>query len=232
MQGLYSFRLERDELSAQFGEGIPSGSLLFMEGPYGGGKSALCQRFAYGFLESGYSVCYISTELTTKTFINQMYSLNYPIATPMIRKRLLFIPVYPLIGKQKERKSFLSMLMKAEGIFLNHDIIFIDCFSALVKNDLEWNMGVKFLGVLKRLLGMDKTIFLTSDPTQVEDSVVAPFRADSDIYLTLNLSSIADSVVRMISVNRFQNTYNRVSDTISFKIEAGAGLIVEISSVA
>ncbi|MFA4935746.1 MAG: ATPase domain-containing protein, partial [Candidatus Methanoperedens sp.] len=71
--GVRSFELGGDELCKKLGEGFPSGSIAIIEGGSGSGKSTVCQRIAYGLMESGTSVTYISTQLTTKGFINQMY---------------------------------------------------------------------------------------------------------------------------------------------------------------
>ncbi|CAG0961568.1 partial DNA repair protein RadA, partial [Flavobacteriales bacterium] len=62
----YNFVLDRDELNQMLGGGFPKGSLIMIDGPSGSGKSALCQRFAYGLLDNKNTVTYISTQLTTK----------------------------------------------------------------------------------------------------------------------------------------------------------------------
>ncbi len=47
----------------------------------------------------------MSTELTTKGFIDQMKSLDYPIVKHLLSGDLLFVPVYPLIGKAIPRAT-------------------------------------------------------------------------------------------------------------------------------
>ncbi len=39
---------DRDRLNKELGGGIPTGSIVLMEGDYGAGKSAISQRFATG----------------------------------------------------------------------------------------------------------------------------------------------------------------------------------------
>jgi len=76
-----SLHLDRDDLNDKIGGGLPKGSLMIVEGESGIGKSILCQRITYGALVNGYTVTYISTEMTTLDFVRQMASLNYNIET-------------------------------------------------------------------------------------------------------------------------------------------------------
>lgn len=101
MTEVFYFDLERDGLHRYLGGGIPKGNITFISGPYGAAKSALVQRLAYGFLVHGYTVTYVSTELNTKGFIQQMESLDYPITRYLTEKKLLFVPVFPLIGEDQ-----------------------------------------------------------------------------------------------------------------------------------
>ena len=48
--------LSRDDLDKRIGGGIPHGSLVVIEWEESTGKSVLCQRLAYGFLQNRYSV--------------------------------------------------------------------------------------------------------------------------------------------------------------------------------
>ena len=77
--GYFSIDIERDELDTNFGGGLPKSSLILVEGPDGAGKSLLCQRIIHSLLENGQKMTYISTELNTLDFINQMESLNYSV---------------------------------------------------------------------------------------------------------------------------------------------------------
>lgn len=227
---LHVFTLSRDELHESLGNGFPKGSLVLLEGEDGSGKSALCQRFAYGFANNKFSVTYISTELTAKGFIEQMYSLDYPVATYLLNDKIVYIPVYPLMGTALSRKDFLGRLMKAKDIF-NSDIIMIDSFSSLVKNSLKGEENcVNVLSLIKKLSGMNKTFILTVDPKILTDDVLSMFKASADLYFTLQIITVGSYINHVIRVNRFTQTENRVEDMIGFRIEPSVGLIVEITS--
>ena len=97
MAGLYGFELERDGLNRSLGEGFPKGIIGLTMGEYGSGKSAIMQRLCYGFLQNGVTVTYVSTELTTKGFIDQMKSLEYP--STCCRRTFCSFPSTPSSGR-------------------------------------------------------------------------------------------------------------------------------------
>ena len=76
---LLRFDFERDGLHRHLGGGLPKGVLMVVSGSVGSGKSAIIERLIYGFLLHHHSINVISTELTTKGFLNQMESLDYPV---------------------------------------------------------------------------------------------------------------------------------------------------------
>jgi len=170
MDAPYNFNLERDELQSALGKGIPSGSIVLIEGDEGTGKSLIAQRMAYGFLANGHSVTIVSTELTIKGFINQMYSLGYPVATHLLSERLLYVPVYQLLSDSLVTGDFLGRLMCGKELFRN-DVVFIDTLSAMIMNSGNGFGKSQFLiPMLERLAGLGKTIFLAVDNNHLNGS--------------------------------------------------------------
>src|SRR5512139_1929967 len=96
---LLRFDFERDGLHRHLGGGLPKGTLAILSGGVGSGKSALIQRFVYGLLLHQHSLTLISTEMTTKSFLDQMESLDYPVKKYLMEGKMRFIPVFPLIGQ-------------------------------------------------------------------------------------------------------------------------------------
>ena len=68
---------EKDGFAQRFGKAIPDGSLVFIEGKEGTGKSIFCQRFSYSFLVNGHACSYISTQYIIKSFLKQTTSVGY-----------------------------------------------------------------------------------------------------------------------------------------------------------
>ncbi len=229
---MYHIKIDRDELHGKLGGGFPEGSLIIIEGEDGSGKSALTQRFTYGFLLNGHTVTVISTELTVRDFINQMYSLNYPIASFLLRNRLVFVPVYPLMGRVRDRKDFLGRLMHAPRLF-STDIIIIDTLSALVKASLNAETrAIQLLGFFKKLMAMDKTIILTFERGAIDEKIIMPFRSAAHVYMETKINRIGGIVNRVAFVRRYTNAQSRIENTIAFRVEAGTGMILEIMAIS
>lgn len=231
MADLYKFEIDRDGLHRQLGAGIPKGSIALLEGKYGAGKSAILQRLTYGFLKNGVTVTYISTELTTKGFIEQMRSLDYPITPYLLNKDLLYIPVFPLIGEPMPRGGFLDKLMDTQQLY-EREVTVIDSFSSLVKADLRGQRAIQVLAFFKKLAGLNRTVMLSCDPVDLDDKTLAPLRSDSDIYMSISMGSIEGSTVRALNVNRFGSSSEPVGDAIGFRIEPKIGFIIDITTVA
>jgi flagellar protein FlaH len=231
MVKISAFGLSRDELNDKLGGGFPEGSLVVLEGSGGGGKSSITQRIAFGMNENGVSVTYISTQLTTKGFINQMYSLDYPIAQYLLNGALLFIPVIPLVQAAKSRLDFVQRLMAAEELF-DKDVIIIDTISSLIKYSANTEKSLELISFFKKLNGMGKVIILTIEPNELSEDIASMFRSSCDVYITLKSKPLGSEVKRTIMVNKFTGAKGPVGTMIGFRVEPKVGLVVEIASVS
>ncbi|OYT45991.1 hypothetical protein B6U90_02050 [Thermoplasmatales archaeon ex4484_6] len=228
---ILSIAIDRDELHEQMGGGFPKGTLCYMEGSHSSGKSVIAQRLLFGLLENGYTVTYISTELTMNEFIEQMYSLDYRIANHLLNDRLTYIPVYPLLSSMKKRDDFMEKLMRAEKIF-DSDVIFIDTLSSLVGSSIRANMSsYRFLQFLKRLSALGKVIVMTVDPDEMPASLGEPFKSSSTSYWALTVSNVGGTLARILKLMRFGGAENPFEEAIGFKVSPGVGIIIEITTV-
>ena len=174
---------------------------------------------------------YISTELTTKGFIEQMRSLDYPITPYLLNRDLLYVPVFPLIGEAMPRANFLDKLMDTKELY-DREVTVVDTFSSLVKADLRGQRAIQSLAFFKKLAGLNRTILLSVDPVDLDEKTLAPLRADTDIYMTISMGSIEGQTVRALNVNRFGGSLEPVGDSIGFRIEPKIGFIIDITTVA
>ncbi len=231
MPEVYSIKIDRDTLHERLSGGLPKGCVTLIEGSDGSGKSVLSQRFAYGLLMNGYSVTYISTELTTKGFLDQMRSLNYEVLNFLISRQLLFIPVYPLIGRPLPRVDFLDRLMSARELF-NSDVIIIDTFSGLAEKEVSVSKVLEAIYFFKKLAGANKTIVLTADPSHLSDEVMKHIRSTADVYILLKTSYVEGEVSRAMIIKRYSFATEFVGNVTGFRVEPQVGIIVDITMVA
>ena len=160
-----------------------------------------------------------------------MYSLDYPIGINLLKDELLLIPVVPLIKSAKSRSDFIERLINAEKLY-DKDVIIIDKISELVKYSIDPEKSIELISFFKKISGMGKVVVFTIDPGDLDPDISAMFRSSADIYMSLKSRIVAGEVKRSINVNKFTGATGFVGGVIGFRIEPGAGLIIEIASVA
>ncbi|WP_138007597.1 ATPase domain-containing protein [Halalkalirubrum salinum] len=239
---------DHDRLNKELGGGIPRGSIVLMEGDYGAGKSAISQRFSYGFCQTGASVTMLSTELTVSGFIDQMHSLSYDVVKPLLNEQLLFLhadidSTGALTGSDEdgERKKLLKRLMEAETMW-DPDVIIIDTFDAILRNDPtfealvrqneERQAALEIISFFRDIISSGKIIVLTVDPSAVDDEAIGPFRSIADVYLELQMVEVGNDIRRQVQVKRFAGMGEQVGDTIGYSVRSGTGIVIESRSVA
>lgn len=239
---MYQFQLERDELAMRLGGGMPEGALVVVEGEFGTGKSILVERLLYGFLANKHSVTLVSTELTTLHFIEQMHTLDYQVEEYILNRKLLFLPVYPVLGFRGQKQDLMDRLLNAKRMYEN-DIIFIDAFSSLVK---DWVRSLPpatsesaavarlqdALYLFKLLNAGGKTVVLTLQPGDLPEDIASVLKAAADVYMTLKIDVVGNVVSRSLFVRRFERAEKNVSDIVNFRVEPKVGFVVEIKSVS
>lgn len=227
---IISIDLERDELNRNLGGGIPNNSLILIEGQDGAGKSILVQRMAYGLLEHQKTVTYISSELNTKGFLEQMVSLDYDVKFYLLDGQLMFVPMFPFMGNTRLKENFLERLFNTKRIFDNEVIIF-DTFSFLmVRDSLPEEKSFHIINLLKKLNNMNKTIIFCVDPVHLNEKFLTLLRSVADVYFQVEIRTFAGNIIRVINVKRFKRSNDYIVDTIPFKVEPGRGLAIEIAS--
>ncbi len=225
-----SIDLERDELNRSLGGGLPTNSLVLIEGKDGAGKSILVQRLGYGLLEHQKTVTYISTELNTRGFLEQMTSLSYDVKFFLLDGQLMFVPMFPFMGNTNLKENFLERLFNTKRIFDNEIIIFDTISFLLVRDTISQEKSFQVINMLKKLNNMNKTIIFCVDPEHLNEKFLTLLRSVADIYFNVEIRTFAGNILRVINVKRFKRPSDYIMDTIPFKVEPGRGLAIEIAS--
>lgn len=229
---MFDISLPRDEISKNFGGGIPANSIFLVEGVDGAGKSIIAQRLAYGALQHGATVSYISTELDTQSFVDQMNSVNYKITNDLLKGNLIFLPMFPAFGRSKLRSNFVESLLKAEVIF-DQDVIIFDTFSYLI---LQENMSrediFEFINKLRKIIMRGKVVVFTVDTEQVNQTFLKLIRGMSDIYINMDIQMSLGELIRVINIKRYKRSTSASSSAIPFSVEPGTGILIKIVSLS
>jgi flagellar protein FlaH len=231
MARLMKIDLTRDELGRSLGGGIPVNSLVLLVGQEGAGKSALAQRVVYGLLKNDHTVTYISTELNTMGFVEQMASLDYGVTDFLLFEKVLFIPMFPYLGKRGLAENFVDNLMKSKVLF-EKDFIVFDTFSLLMMHaNLSQHQLFEFIKFLKKVNSLGKSVLFCMDKDHLVDpKFMTLLRSVSDLYWTVEIQMSAGQLVRVVKFHRFKRAGDKTQAGLPFKIEPGKGFAIEIAS--
>lgn len=224
--------LDRDEINKNFGGGVPYNSMFLIEGVDGAGKSILAQRIAYGALEHGATVSYISTELDTQGFVDQMNSVGYGVTKNLLDGNILFTPMFPTFGKTKLRDNFIDSLLSSKIIF-DQDVIIFDTFSYLIMHESMSREAIfNFLKKIKKIAMRGKIVVFTVDTEQVNQTFLKLIRGMSDIYVDVEMKMSLGELIRVINIKRYKRSPEATSSVVPFSVEPKSGLLIKIVSLS
>lgn len=237
---MYSIDMENiDRVKEKLGGGLPEGCIVLLEGNYGGGKSALTQRFAYGLCQAGHTVTYISTELRVNRFLDQMNALGYnKIESTLLQEKMLFL--HADLGKFKGKRELLRKMSESKAIW-KAEVIIIDTFDAILRNDASFEdmitkdegrgAALSIISFFRDMIGRGKTIIITVDPANVSEEVINPFRSVADVYFYIEMMEVGSEIKRSINVNRHAGGGDKLGDKIGFSVRPGVGIVIESRSI-
>lgn len=226
----FPFVLETDSLADSMGSRLPNRSLYIVQGDVGSGKSLMGQRLSFGLAENDVKVLVITTELTTRGWIEQMESIGYGV-TEFIRTGQLMVfsrfgtiaEALPNIGIQQVLES--EAVSKA-------DIVIIDSASSLMPDDLDENGRFKMMQNLRRITSEGRSIMLCVDENEMDSKLLHTLRASSEVVLDLRTAMIGGEIKRNIVVTRYLRAAGPVQSSIGWRVEPSMGFIVDITAVS
>jgi len=223
---------EKDGFEQRFGKEIPDGTLVFMEGKEGTGKSIFSQRFCFSFLKNGSTCSYVSTQYTIKTFLRQTASVGYDVRKYIMSGRLLFISTEVMLAETKPKNTFLEGLLTCKELF-DPDIIFIDSLSTLLNESLNDENLVELTNFFNRLKGSGKIIIATANPNEWSQKIHNAFQMISDVHFKITRENMPGvGIVHNIYIEKFNGARFKYEPLTTFSVRPGVGLTIETSGVA
>lgn len=223
---------EKDGFEQRFGKEIPDGTLVFMEGKEGTGKSIFSQRFCFSFLKNGSTCSYVSTQYTIKTFLRQTASVGYDVRKYIMSGRLLFISTEVMLAETKPKNTFLEGLLTCKELF-DPDIIFIDSLSTLLNESLNDDNLVELTNFFNRLKGSGKIIIATANPNEWSAKIHNAFQMISDVHFKVTRENMPGiGIVHNIYIEKFNGARFKYEPLTTFSVRPGVGLTIETSGVA
>lgn len=223
---------EKDGFAERFGIGIPNGSLIFIEGAEGTGKSIFCQRFCYSFLRNAHSCSFISTQFSIKRFLRQTASVGYNVRHYLMKGSFFFISTEVTLAETHPRDTFLKRLLTCHQLFDN-EVIFIDSISTLLNKSLRNENLPDLTNFFNRLIGSGKIIIITANPTEWDEDIHRTFKTMTDIHFKISKEKMPGvGTVHNIYLEKFNGARYKYEPMTTFSVKPGVGLTIESSGVA
>ena len=131
----FGFDVETDSLADTMGLRLPNRSLYVLQGVVGAGKSLIAQRLVHGMLDNDVKVLVITTELTTRGWIEQMESIGYGVTDALREGRLMIFSRFGTIAEAKMDVG-LEQVLTSPAV-AEADVVILDSASALMPDDLD-----------------------------------------------------------------------------------------------
>jgi len=222
----FGFELETDSLSNSMGQAIPRRSLCLVCGSGGKGKSLMGQRIAFGLVANGAKVALVTTELTTRGWIEQVASLGYWMEKPLRSGQFLLLSRFGVVAEESSEPVTLPDLLDSEGPKAA-DFIIIDRASALMGD----GSPTEILSAIRRFCSDSRTLMLMIDEQEMDGMLLRELRGSAEVVLDM-LTSTEGGFSRSIAVTRFLRAAGPVQPRIGWRVEPGMGFIVDITAVS
>jgi len=223
---------EKDGFAQRFGQEIPDGTLVFIEGKEGTGKSVFSQRFCASLLKNGYSCSYVSTQYTIKSFLRQTASIGYDVRKYLMAGKLFFISTEVMLAETLPKDTYLDGLLTCRQLF-DPDVVLIDSLSTLLNESLNKDNLIEFTSFLNRLTGSGKIIIMTGNPNDWSEEIHNSLKMIADIHFKITRESMPGiGIVHNIYLEKFNGARHRYEPLTTFSVKPGTGLAIETSGVA
>ena len=226
----YEFTLEQDSLSNAMGKRLPNRSLWMIQGEVGSGKSLISQRLIFGLLENGSKVLVITTELTTRGWIEQMESIGYPVTEHIASGRLLVFSRFGVIAEAKPGVNLFEAL--DSDAIEKADVVVVDSASALMPTGLDSNEQQEVLQKLRRICSESRSLLLTMDPSEMDEKLLHKMRSTCEVLLDMKAGFVGGDLKRTLVVTRFLRAAGPVQASVGWRVEPFMGFIVDITAVS
>ena len=223
-----------EEVDRQFGGGLPTPSLILIEGDHGTGKSSVVAQFMRGLLNANKRVLFITTESGIKEYIEKMKMITYDFGKDFIQNKLSIMPVnVDGVSWSKEQSK---LLLPVIGKFISvnakkSQVAIIDSLSALTMYS-DTDTTLDFFTKCKNFVSRGMTIIITMHPKAVPDEVALRVRSTCDGYMRITPMSIAGKSVKVMEVVKLIGSSSQVSSQFSFDVDQSFGIKIVPLSMA
>ena len=201
-----------------------------IQGEVGSGKSLMSQRLIFGLLENDSKVLVITTELTTRGWIEQMESIGYPVTDYIASGMLMVFSRFGVIAEAKEGVDLFDVL-ESDAV-VKADVVVVDSASALIPEGMDASQHLETLQKLRKICSESRSLLLTVDPEEMDGKLLHKLRSSCEVLLDMNSGFVGGEIKRTIVVTRFLRAAGPVQASVGWRVEPYMGFIVDITAVS
>jgi flagellar protein FlaH len=226
----FPFGVETDSLADSMGLHLPNRSLYLVQGDVGGGKSLLAQRLTHGMLENGCKILVVTTELTTRGWIEQMESIGYGVTKALTEGRLTVFSRFGTIAQQVPDIDVTHVL--SSPAVEEADVVVLDTASSILPEMTTQAERLAFVQRLREVVSSGRSILMTVDPAETAPETLHLLRSGAELVLDMKTAMIGGEIKRNLVVTRFLRAAGPVQSSIGWRVEPSMGFIVDITAVS
>jgi len=216
------------EIDKKLGGGIPSGSLILVEGQSDAGKSVFTQQMIWGSLHTDCRVTLFSTEHTIKNLMRQMDSLGLEVLDYLLLNRLKIYPVQLMKG-ESDMDLVMQVLSAAIQQDSEADMVIVDSLTAFVTH-VAVESTIAFFEDCKNLCNEGQTILIVVHAYAFNESTLVRIRSMCDAHLSLRIEEMGDKLIKVLEVSKIRGASKTTGNIVSFDVEPGWGMkIIPVS---
>jgi flagellar protein FlaH len=225
----FPFELETDSLSDSLGRFLPRRSLYIVTGEIGAGKSLIAQRIAYGLVANDVRTTMVTTELTTRGWLEQVNSLGYPLDDAANSGKFTLLSRFGVISDEVEESVNIEDILSSEAL-QKAEISIIDRASSLLQ--LYEGTPDQLLSRLRTFCSEGHSLMLLLDPEEITPEMMRILSSSAEVALDMRTSEIGGGLSRILAVTRFLRAAGPVQPRIGWRVEPSMGFIVDITAVS
>jgi flagellar protein FlaH len=221
-------RLGIPELDRDLGGGIPTPSLILVEGEHGSGKTIFVQQIVFAMLKAKLRVHVISSEAMVKEYLSMMESVRLTPYNYYLSGKLNIYPLHVEGGRWSKSMSSFFLMVTANFLELkkqNYDAVIVDSLSVLTVDTPIYEF-LTFITRIKNLVSDGKTVVITFHPEFLSEEAIMKLRANSDAYLVLKNGNISGIDVKILRIIKLWGLSGERKSSITLAINPQIGLRV------
>lgn len=224
----FDFGVIQDSLGQSLGTAIPNRALVIVSGGIGSGKSIIGQRMSFGMTANDIKVSLVTTELTTRGWLEQVASIGYFMEKRIDDGDFHLMSSFGVIAEQAEDPVDLLELLESPAL-KEAEVVIIDRASQMIPAEIE---GPVLLSMLRQYTAEGRTLFLMIDPEEMDSKLLRELQNSAEVVLDMMTSVVGGQLVRTLCVTRFLRAAGPVTERIGWKVMPEMGFIVDITAVA